>query len=97
MLPPFPVSAASQHLLTFTSLRKMRLLTWNLRFDSQTDDISVKETLESLPDPLTAPKFMGRKREQPWSSRRIRVAQEIRGSGVSVIGITQSAPWPAKR
>ncbi|KAG8870204.1 hypothetical protein FRB97_000237 [Tulasnella sp. 331] len=68
----------------------MRLLTWNLRFDSQRDDISVKETLESLPDPLIAPKFMGHKREQPWSARRIRVAQEIRGSRVSVIGFQEA-------
>ncbi|KAG9014345.1 hypothetical protein FRB94_012751 [Tulasnella sp. JGI-2019a] len=68
----------------------MRLLTWNLRFDSQPDDISVTETLESLPDPLSAPEFMRRRHEQPWSARRIRVAQEIRGSGVVVIGFQEA-------
>ncbi|KAG8945597.1 hypothetical protein FRC04_000644 [Tulasnella sp. 424] len=55
----------------------MRVVSWNLRFDSQPDAIDVEDSLKSIPDPLEAPRFMGKSGEQPWSIRRIRVAQEL--------------------
>ncbi|KIO26472.1 hypothetical protein M407DRAFT_200465 [Tulasnella calospora MUT 4182] len=67
----------------------MRVVSWNLRFDSQPDAIDVEDSLKNIPDPLEAPKFMGKKGEQPWSIRRIRVAQEL-GSNI-VIAAFQEA------
>jgi len=65
-------------------------MTWNLRFDSQPDNKSVRESVESLPDPLEAPLFMGKRGEQPWSLRRIHVAQEIRGTGLTLAGFQEA-------
>ncbi|KAG8861491.1 hypothetical protein FRB96_002940 [Tulasnella sp. 330] len=65
----------------------MRLLTWNLRFDSQRDDISVKETLESLPDPLIAPKFMGHKRFQEALLRQVHDLKELLGDEWDWVGV----------
>ncbi|KAG8911826.1 hypothetical protein FRC01_005455 [Tulasnella sp. 417] len=66
----------------------MRVISWNLRFDSQPDAIDVEDSLKGIPDPLEAPKFMGKKGEQPWSTRRIRVAQEL-GSNIVIAGPSQ--------
>lgn len=63
----------------------MRVVSWNLRFDSQPDAIDVEDSLKSIPDPLEAPKFMGKSGEQPWSIRRIRVAQEL-GNNIVIAG-----------
>ena len=55
----------------------MRVASYNIRFDSMPNNITVNETLAALPDPLTAPKFFGAKGEQPWSTRRVKVYQYI--------------------
>ena len=65
-----------------TTSSSMRISTYNLRFDSMPDSISVQQSLASLPDPLVAPKFLGKTGEQPWSTRRIKVAQQLLHEGV---------------
>jgi hypothetical protein len=60
----------------------MRISTYNLRFDSMPDNITVQQSLANLPDPLVAPAFLGLKGEQPWSTRRIKVAEHLLHSGV---------------
>lgn len=60
----------------------MRISTYNLRFDSMPDSITVQQSLSSLPDPLVAPAFLGISGEQPWSTRRIKVAEHLLHEGV---------------
>jgi hypothetical protein len=64
----------------------MRIATYNLRFDSQPDNITVQETLDSLGDPLQEPIFLEVTTEQPWSTRRIRVAEQVLSEGVVIVG-----------
>ncbi len=59
----------------------MRISTYNLRYDSMPDSITVQETLASLPDPLVVPQYLGKSGEQPWSTRRIKVAQHLLTEG----------------
>ncbi len=64
----------------------MRISTYNLRYDSKPDNITVNETLAALPDPLTAPTYFGDKGEQPWSTRRVKVYQHLNSEGVVLAG-----------
>ena len=66
--------------------QSMRVATYNLRYDSQPDDISVEQTLASLPDPLVAPTYLGARGEQPWSIRRIKIWQNLVSEGVVLFG-----------
>lgn len=67
----------------------VRVATYNLRFDSMPDNITVQQTLAALPDPLTAPPFLGKTGEQPWSTRRIKVWQDLMSEGVVLFGIQE--------
>jgi hypothetical protein len=73
----------SLHILLFAlpvTSSYLRLATWNLCYDSKPDNISVNDTISSLP-PLfpTDDKisFYSNASETAWSSRRIGVANEI--------------------
>lgn len=41
------------------------------------NNITVQQTLATLPDPLIEPNFMNYTGEQPWSTRRIPVSQTL--------------------
>ncbi|KAI0771037.1 Endonuclease/exonuclease/phosphatase [Trametes elegans] len=60
----------------------MRVATYNLRYDSQPDDVSVQASLDSLPDPLEQYAFYAKKGEQPWSTRRVKIFQHLQREGV---------------
>ncbi|KAF8628051.1 hypothetical protein AX17_006055 [Amanita inopinata Kibby_2008] len=62
----------------------MRIVTYNLRYDYKPDNISVGESLSTLPDPLVQPTFLGVRNEQPWSTRRIRIAQHLLSETIQV-------------
>ncbi|KAL0946258.1 hypothetical protein HGRIS_012513 [Hohenbuehelia grisea] len=64
-------------LLWITAATAMRIVSYNLRFDSKPDNITVQQTIASLPDPLQAPRFLNGSSERPWSTRRIRVAEHL--------------------
>jgi hypothetical protein len=66
----------------------IRLGTWNLRYDAFPDSIPVSESLTSLPDPHIPPHRMLHG-EQPWSARRVRVAQRLQVSHVDLLGVYQ--------
>ncbi|EMD36864.1 hypothetical protein CERSUDRAFT_83897 [Gelatoporia subvermispora B] len=70
--------------------RTFRVATYNLRYDSQPDNKSVAESLAELPDPLAAPRFFERRGEQPWSLRRLKVAQQLLSEDLSVIGFQEA-------
>lgn len=61
-----------------------KLITWNLRYDSKPDNITVQTSLNNMPNPMVEPAFLGYTGEQPWSTRRIKVAQEVIHSGAVV-------------
>jgi hypothetical protein len=71
----------------------LRLGTWNLRYDAFPDSIPVSESLASLPDPHIPPSRMLRG-EQPWSARRVRVAQRLQVSHVDLLGVYQNGEGP---
>ncbi|KZT04996.1 DNase I-like protein [Laetiporus sulphureus 93-53] len=68
----------------------MRIATYNLRYDSQPDNVSVKQSIDGLPDPLHRPWFLGKSGEQPWSKRRIKVAQQLLHENPAVIGFQEA-------
>ena len=72
------------------STLSFRLATYNLRYDVKPDDISVKESLAALRDPTVEPSYLGLAgKEQPWSSRRIRIAQDLLSEGIALAGNLQ--------
>jgi hypothetical protein len=64
----------------------MRLVTWNLRFDSMPDNITVQQSIDALPDPQTQFPFLSIRKEQPWSTRRLRVYELLQGEGAVMAG-----------
>ncbi|KAF8880076.1 Endonuclease/exonuclease/phosphatase [Infundibulicybe gibba] len=62
----------------------MRISTYNLRFDSMPNNITVQQSIAALPDPLVQPVFEGITKEQPWSTRRVRVAAHLLSEGVVI-------------
>ncbi|KAI0032050.1 mannose-6-phosphatase [Vararia minispora EC-137] len=69
----------------------VRFMTWNLRFDSMPDNITVPQTISSLPNPITEPAvFLNLTGEQPWSTRRIKVYERIIGEGIQILGCQEA-------
>ncbi|KAJ7259167.1 Endonuclease/exonuclease/phosphatase [Mycena haematopus] len=68
----------------------MRFVTYNLRFDSQPDNITVQQSLEALPDPLAGPGYLRKSGEQPWSLRRLHVAEHLLGEGIVLAGFQEA-------
>lgn len=66
----------------------MRLATFNLRYDALPDGITVQQSLDaqSAINPLQPPKYLGLHKEQPWSLRRLRVAELLLREDVVVVG-----------
>lgn len=50
------------------------------------DNITVQESIDALPDPLLEPAFLNFTGEQPWSTRRIKVAQRLIGEKMELQG-----------
>ncbi|KAA1471978.1 mannose-6-phosphatase [Dentipellis sp. KUC8613] len=72
------------------SATHIRIASWNLRFDSMPDNITVQQTLAALPDPLQQPAFLNLTGEQPWSTRRIKVAQRLLGENIVLAGFQEA-------
>ncbi|KAJ7184913.1 Endonuclease/exonuclease/phosphatase [Mycena filopes] len=68
----------------------MRFVTYNLRYDTQPDNITVQQSLDSLPDPLISPGYQRKSGEQPWSLRRLRVAEQLLSEGVVLAGFQEA-------
>ncbi|KAG5727472.1 hypothetical protein E4T56_gene12036 [Termitomyces sp. T112] len=68
----------------------MRIVTWNLRFDSMPNNITVQQSLDSLQDSLLQPTFLALTTEQPWSTRRIQVAEKLLSSGISLASFQEA-------
>jgi hypothetical protein len=74
-------------LATFTVATNLRLTTWNLRYDSQSDNITVADSIKNLPDRLQEPTsyYANASHERPWSTRRIGVAALLEFQGSPII------------
>jgi len=71
----------------FSRTLSFRLVSYNLRYDPKPDGITVKQSLATLQDPTQEPLYLGLAGgEQPWSSRRIRIAQDLLSEGVVLAG-----------
>ncbi|KAJ2979429.1 hypothetical protein NUW54_g11142 [Trametes sanguinea] len=70
--------------------QSMRIATYNLRYDSMPDNITVQQSLASLPDPLQQYPFFGKTGEQPWSTRRIKVWENLESEGVVLAGFQEA-------
>jgi hypothetical protein len=67
------------------TMNRLHLASYNLRFDSMPDGISVADSIAALPGPLEAPKYLRKTGEQPWSTRRMRVAHKILSRAVDIL------------
>jgi hypothetical protein len=70
---------------TAATSRQLCIASYNIRYDSKPDTISVKDTIAALPNPLTQPKYLEKTSEQPWSARRILVAEKVLSRGVDIL------------
>ncbi|KAJ1301288.1 hypothetical protein OPQ81_003693 [Rhizoctonia solani] len=70
----------------------LRLTTWNLRYDSQPNNITVTDSIANLPDRLEEPQpyYADASRERPWSTRRIGVAALLEFQGSSIISFQEA-------
>lgn len=60
-----------------SAAQTFRIATYNLRFDALPDSITVNQSLASIPDPLTQIAYLNKTGEQPWSQRRLYIAERI--------------------
>ncbi|KAJ7127312.1 Endonuclease/exonuclease/phosphatase [Mycena crocata] len=67
-----------------------RMVSYNLRFDSKPDNITVQQSLANLPNPLIQPTFLNLTAEQPWSLRRLHVAEHLISNGISLAGFQEA-------
>ncbi|KAF8193333.1 Endonuclease/exonuclease/phosphatase [Pholiota molesta] len=70
----------------------MRFVTYNLRYDTQPDNITVQQSLDSLStaDPLKPPTYLALTGEQPWSLRRLRVADILLKADIVLAGFQEA-------
>ncbi|KAF7348878.1 Endo/exonuclease/phosphatase domain-containing protein [Mycena venus] len=61
-----------------------------LRYDSRPDNITVQQSLDNLSDSLTAPGYLRKSGEQPWSLRRLRGAEHLLGEGLVLAGFQEA-------
>ena len=71
-------------LVTTASIPNMRVVTYNLRYDALPDNLTVQDSLDALPDPLSEPNYLNVHQEQPWSNRRIRIAENLLSSNIDI-------------
>ena len=71
-------------LVTTASIPNMRVVTYNLRYDALPDNLTVQDSLDALPDPLIEPKYLSIHQEHPWSTRRIRIAENLLSSNIDI-------------
>ncbi len=68
----------------------MRFVTYNLRYDSQSDGISVAQSIAQIPDQLQEQPYLELRGEQPWSKRRLLVAQQVLSEGIVLAGFQEA-------
>ncbi|OCH84830.1 hypothetical protein OBBRIDRAFT_374282 [Obba rivulosa] len=64
----------------------VRMATYNLRFDSEPDSKPVQQSIDELPSSLQEPRYSEYHGEQPWSLRRVKIAQQLLNEDVVLVG-----------
>ncbi|THU87178.1 hypothetical protein K435DRAFT_804546 [Dendrothele bispora CBS 962.96] len=77
-------------LLHIVNVQAMRIATWNLRFDSIPNNITVQQSIDALPDPLEQFEFLNGFEERPWSTRRLRVAEMLLSEEIQLAGFQEA-------
>ncbi|KAK0452086.1 Endonuclease/exonuclease/phosphatase [Desarmillaria tabescens] len=67
-----------------------RISTYNLRYDSMPDNITVSQSISALGNPLVQETFLGLSGEQPWSTRRLRVSEHLLSEGTIISGFQEA-------
>lgn len=84
------LSLATQNTLvgsTVTMAETLRFMSYNMRYDSMPDNISVNQSIHALPNTVpSAPKYYANMTEQPWSQRRLYVASDILSNDIDLLG-----------
>ena len=70
--------------VTTATVPTMRVVTYNLRYDALPDNLTVQDSLDALPNPLSEPNYLSIHQEQPWSTRRIRIAENLLSSNIDI-------------
>ena len=79
------------------STHSFRLVSYNLRYDCKPDRIAVKDSIAKLPDPTSQPRYLSLAgKEQPWSSRRVRIAQDLLSEGIALAGTRHYPRYPPR-
>ncbi|KAF8295421.1 mannose-6-phosphatase [Clavulina sp. PMI_390] len=72
-------------------IQPFTICSWNLRYDSQPNSVTVAQSIANLPDPLKAPaRYLTNTNERPWSERRIPVANTLSQSSSDIIGFQEA-------
>ncbi|KAJ6527859.1 Endonuclease/exonuclease/phosphatase [Mycena vulgaris] len=87
---PSPISLLVFALCASLHTAAFRLVTYNLRFDSIPDNITVAQSLANLSSPLIEPHYLSLTEEQPWSVRRLRVAEHLISEGIILAGFQEA-------
>lgn len=68
----------------------MRFVTYNLRYDSQPDNIPVSQSISDIPNVLQERPYLALSGEQPWSKRRLRVAEQLLSEDIVLVGFQEA-------
>lgn len=72
---------------TVIMAKTLHFMSYNVRYDSIPDDISVNQSLHALPKTIpSAPKYYANMTEQPWSLRRLYVANDVFFNDIDLLG-----------
>lgn len=89
------LAAASQSALASSELgmaADLRVMSFNVRYDSKPDDISVQQSLDQLSQGIPSePAYYTNTTERPWSLRRLYVANDILFNKVDLFGNLSTA------
>lgn len=87
-------TCASQNIMmnpgyTLEAQHALRFMSYNVRFDSRPDSVSVDDSLHALPKGLPfEPVYYANSTEQPWSRRRLYIANDILFNRIDLYGIS---------
>lgn len=87
-----PLKILTPFLATFpywtTAHVTLRGMSWNLRWDSQADNVTIEQSLAALNGNSiqTPTSYYPNTNERPWSQRRIPVSELVLHEGVSFMG-----------
>ncbi|KAK0464064.1 Endonuclease/exonuclease/phosphatase [Armillaria novae-zelandiae] len=75
-----------------TNSTSLRIATYNIGYDSKPDQITLSGSISALKNPLEQPgRFLGLSGEQPWSTRRLRVAESLSSEKIVIVGFQEAS------